>query len=469
LPKQETGASSFLAAHPHNDGRGVLVAIFDTGCDPGASGLQTTSDGKPKYVDFFDCSGSGDIDTSASVTAGLEASKSGADGGVHFVSPVTQRPLTVPASFVARNPSGRWQVGVKRAFDLYPSPLVERVRRERKKLFDERQRLLEQSLLERLASWDEDAKRAASESPAAASTDTTGESSLAGSFPPSFTAKDKADLEARLAEVRAVGAKYDDVGPVFDVLVWHDGSSTNTDNKASSGSPSSPTTTTPKSPSETSKNGEGRERGWWVAVDSTGTGDFTSARALTNYIHGGEYGVLDGVSLMNYTVNIYNAGQLVSLVTTVGSHGTHVAGIVAANESVPGGLGADHNGLAPGAQLLSLRIGDGRLGSMETGVGLARGIIEAIRAKVDVINMRYADKQQIKQTDQQTTITTNGLVARRLMFSVLSSIVFLLCFFVAMAKHPAFRTAVASLNSSVRRCLSTASSSFPPRATTARR
>jgi tripeptidyl-peptidase-2 len=403
----------------------VLVAIFDTGCDPGASGLQTTSDGKPKYVDFFDCSGSGDIDTSATVvTAGLEAAKNGVDGGVHFVSPVTQRTLTVPASFVSRNPSGRWQVGVKRAFDLYPSPLVERVRRERKKLFDERQRLLEQDLLARLASWDEDAKRAASESPAAASTDTAGDSSLAGSFPPSFTAKDKADLEARLAEVRAVGAKYDDVGPVFDILVWHDGSST--DNKTPP-NPSSPTTT-PKSPSDTNKNnGEGRERGWWVAVDSTGTGDFSSARALTNYIHGGEYGVLDGVSLMNYTVNIYNSGQLVSLVTTVGSHGTHVAGIVAANESVPGGLGTDHNGLAPGAQLLSLRIGDGRLGSMETGVGLARGIIEAIRAKVDVINMRYANKQQTnKQTDQQTTIATNELVARILM--LLNCRPFSLCF-----------------------------------------
>jgi tripeptidyl-peptidase-2 len=405
----------------------VLVAIFDTGCDPGASGLQRTSDGKPKYVDFFDCSGSGDIDTSASVvTAGLEATKSGADGGVQLVSPVTQRTLTVPASFVARNPSGRWQVGVKRAFDLYPSPLVERVRRERKKLFDERQRLLEQSLLERLASWDEDAKRAASESPAAASTDTAGESSLAGSFPPSFTAKDKADLEARLAEVRAVGAKYDDVGPVFDILVWHDGSSsTNTDNKTS-GSPSS-LAATPKSPSETTnKNGEGRERGWWVAVDSTGTGDFTSARALTNYIHGGEYGVLDGVSLMNYTVNIYNSGQLVSLVTTVGSHGTHVAGIVAANESVPDGLGADHNGLAPGAQLLSLRIGDGRLGSMETGVGLARGIIEAIRAKVDVINMRYGNKKTNRPAGDRRKRMC--LVARILMFSFLSCFFLLLCF-----------------------------------------
>ena len=68
------------------DGRGTLVAVFDTGCDlagdthtpcthhaytlptrvvhRAAAGLLTTSDGKPKFVDFLDCTGGGDIDTS---------------------------------------------------------------------------------------------------------------------------------------------------------------------------------------------------------------------------------------------------------------------------------------------------------------------------------------------------------------------------------------------------------------------
>ena len=57
-----------------------------------------------------------------------------------------------------------------------------------------------------------------------------------------------------------------------------------------------------------------------------------------------------------------------SIVCSSGIHGTHVSSIVAANvEDNP-----DINGVAPGAEIVSLMIGDNRLDSLETHQALMR-------------------------------------------------------------------------------------------------
>lgn len=40
VPKNETGALNFITKHPQYDGKGVTIAIFDSGVDPKAAGLR---------------------------------------------------------------------------------------------------------------------------------------------------------------------------------------------------------------------------------------------------------------------------------------------------------------------------------------------------------------------------------------------------------------------------------------------
>ena len=52
----------FLTANPTSDGRGVVIAVLDTGVDPSIPGLTRTSDGEVKVVDVQDFTGQGDVE-----------------------------------------------------------------------------------------------------------------------------------------------------------------------------------------------------------------------------------------------------------------------------------------------------------------------------------------------------------------------------------------------------------------------
>ncbi|GAB9472418.1 Tripeptidyl-peptidase 2 [Globisporangium polare] len=320
LPKEETLASKFLELYPTYDGRDAVVAIFDTGVDPGAIGLQTTPDGRPKVIDIIDATGAGDVDTSAEVTS--------QDGGKSLVlangKTLTLNPEWKPSA------DGKYHVGTIAAFHLFPGQLVARLKKERKEKFDIAQRDAVNGVQNALAAWTK------------ANAATTNDQKQL---------RIKKDLLARLALLDELSKSYEDPGPIFDVVVFFDGEH------------------------------------WRAAVDANESGDFSGVRALTNYKIEHEYATFSAESQLNYALNIYDEGNTLSIVNDVGAHGTHVAGIVAAyHPDQP-----ECNGVAPGAQIIAVKIGDGRLGSMETTTALSRAILAIIEAKADVVNMSYGE------------------------------------------------------------------------------
>lgn len=61
MPAEAIGARSFVRQHPEQDGRGLVVAVLDTGVDPLASGLDKTSTGAAKVIEARDFTGQGDV------------------------------------------------------------------------------------------------------------------------------------------------------------------------------------------------------------------------------------------------------------------------------------------------------------------------------------------------------------------------------------------------------------------------
>eukprot|EP01080_Neovahlkampfia_damariscottae_P002483 gene2483-3192_t len=113
--------------------------------------------------------------------------------------------------------------------------------------------------------------------------------------------------------------------------------------------------------------------------------DIENVKLLSDYSVNHEYSSINNE--INFGVKIYEDGDLVSIVAPGGSHGTHVSGMIGAfyenNEEL--------NGMAPNCQIVNIKIGDSRLGTMETGTGLIRGLQAAKINKCDIINMSYGE------------------------------------------------------------------------------
>lgn len=186
LPKEEIQATKYLEKHPEYDGRNVVIAILDTGVDPGASGLQITTDGKRKIIDVVDCTGSGDVEMSKEV----EVDENGCIEGLYG------RPLELNDKWI--NPTGKWKVGAKRAYELFPGGLTRRIKEERKRGFEEEQRRAMTAATAALAAH---------------------KSQNGSSMPKEFMLKkEREELEARVKLLEDMMKKYDDLGPMIEAV-----------------------------------------------------------------------------------------------------------------------------------------------------------------------------------------------------------------------------------------------------------
>lgn len=92
--------------------------------DPGAAGLQTTPDGRPKVIDIVDCTGSGDV--------AMDVERAADEQGT--LTSLSGRTLQLNPEWRPRN--GKYRLGVKRAKELLPSRLLQDVAAERRKRWD---------------------------------------------------------------------------------------------------------------------------------------------------------------------------------------------------------------------------------------------------------------------------------------------------------------------------------------------
>eukprot|EP00986_Skeletonema_menzelii_P015272 scaffold11389_cov138-Skeletonema_menzelii.AAC.1 len=354
IPKQETKLHHLHQKYGQSsDGTGIKIAIMDTGCDLSAAGLSgTCSDGNtPKYIDFIDCTGDGDVDMSTAKVVKFDYTKNGTT-----IQGLSGRNITM----------GEWAKDVSelklaavRLYELLPRSVARRVKKERKEVFMVKHMALLSKTQLQLDELNQSKNNSGDE-------EEKDEKNV--------MEKKKKELKLLLEQLTSIKESYDeDSGPLMDILMFQD-------------------------------NNDG---GVWKAVlDIHATGDLTNSIPMAPFGHARQVGELGFGSHVTFCIQVYDEGKTLSIVTDAGSHGTHVAGI-AASYFAPREDGEDENeegkkktkkkssdnlnGVAPGAQILALKIGDGRLGSSETGTGLIRGLIAAKKYGCDLVNLSYGE------------------------------------------------------------------------------
>ena len=291
LPANEIGADAFRAAHPEWDGRGVVVAILDTGVDAFAPGMLKTSTGLTKLIDVRDFSTEGNWET-----APAQRDDSGTDEAPVFRS---EEGLLLRGAEVLPAPP----VGDEVAYPVYIGVIEEADFVNNSDVYD---------------------------------LNDDGDNS--DSFGFLVYAAERQAVEDALG----IGAGYEMMTDLNETA------------------------------RKTVASERLSERVWVVVVDTDGNGDLADEKLLRDYRVNydtftlGSDNAPDSRSLMAWEVNVVaNEDHLgrpeaptVEFHFDDGSHGSHCAGIAAGFE-VSGQAGM--HGAAPGAWVISLKLGDNRL------------------------------------------------------------------------------------------------------------
>ncbi|WP_221028933.1 S8 family serine peptidase [Actomonas aquatica] len=349
IPKREVGADAFIAENPTFDGRGVVIAVFDTGVDPAAAGLTVTSTGERKVLDIIDGTGSGDVDTSSVVKPAEDGTLAGLSG----------RALTLPDGVT--NPSGDFRVGLKPASELFRGAAMGRLQRQLTQDW-------EAELSRVRAAREREEDEALTKAKAKAAADRT---------------REEANLVA-LAELLEQGEDTllkSGPGPIYDCVLWHDGSD------------------------------------WRAVVDTDSDGDLADETVLRPFGVAGEYGTFDDYTHATFGVQVYEEGNVLSIVTVSGTHGTHVASIASAHYPE----NPARNGIAPGARILSVKIGDIRTGGSSYGMSERRAMAAAVKYGVDVMNASWGGSSIFQDGNDSNGTLYKRLVERYGVLAVMSA------------------------------------------------
>lgn len=204
---------------------------------------------------------------------------------------------TIAASSKWTNPAGKWRVGYKPAFELFPDDLVARRRLERRHDWDVKVGKLISKAKGDLDLFERSAKEAAAKDDKSSDTkqkDGKATDSQVQSEQPKKDRSEekakKADLEARLEYLKNL--EINDPGPIIEVVSWHDGKNWRVVAGGAEG--------------DGEENLAPLEGGQTPVVL-----DLSRKTPMTDYhkeLHYERFGTQD---LMSYSVNIYDDGDIV--------------------------------------------------------------------------------------------------------------------------------------------------------------